>query len=61
LPCSLINDLGEVLDSAAHLTHLCRVQQGDFGFREAIHFYDWTEKSIQNNLYLPSNDPELNS
>eukprot|EP00116_Pleurobrachia_bachei_P012305 sb/3472567/ len=26
-PCSLINDLGEVLDSAAHLTHLCRVQQ----------------------------------
>ena len=24
---SLLNDLGEILDSAAHLTHLCRVSQ----------------------------------
>ena len=26
-PCTLINDLGETLESAAHLSHLCRVQQ----------------------------------
>lgn len=57
---SLVNDLGEVLDSAAHVTHLCRVSQGDFGFREALHYYDWNEETVQNNLYLPSNDPELN-
>lgn len=57
---TLINDLGEILDSAAHLTHLCRVSQGDFGFKEALHHYDWNEETVQNNLYLPSNDPELN-
>ena len=34
--------------------------QGDFGFKEALHYYDWDETTVQNNLYLPSNDPELN-
>lgn len=60
-PSTIINDLGATLDSAAHLTHLCRVQQGDFGFREALHYYNWNEKAILNNLYLPSNDPDLKS
>ena len=56
---SLIHDLGGTLDTAAHLSHLCRVRQGDFGFREALHYHDWNEETIRSNLYLPSNDPEL--
>jgi len=58
---SLLNDLGATLDSAAHLSHLCRVKQGDFGFREALHHFDWNEDTIRNNLYLPSNDPQINN
>lgn len=58
---SLINDLGDTLDSAAHLSHLCRVRQGDFGFKEALHHYDWNEDTIRTNLYLPSSDPQINN
>ena len=55
------HDLFHFLTLMLTFTNIYPFSQGDFGFREAIHFYDWTEKGIQNNLYLPSNDPELNS
>jgi len=53
---TLTHDLGCVLDSAAHLTHLCRVKQSDFGFKEVLHHNEWDADSIYNNLYLPSTE-----
>lgn len=54
--CTLTHDLGSVLNSAAHLTHLCRVKQSDFGFEEVLHHHEWDAENIYNNLYLPSTD-----
>ncbi|XP_066277000.1 pseudouridylate synthase TRUB1-like isoform X3 [Branchiostoma lanceolatum] len=44
---SLVHDLGHAVDSCAHLTSLCRVQQGIFTLEQALPPEKWTLPDIE--------------
>ena len=49
---SLIRDIGQKLDSEAHMTYLCRTQQGPFSLDDALREREWTIGSILRAVHI---------
>ena len=43
---SIVHDLGQHLDTAAHVTELCRTRQASFSLDSALSEHDWTFQNI---------------
>ncbi|XP_035675238.1 probable tRNA pseudouridine synthase 1 isoform X1 [Branchiostoma floridae] len=49
---SLVHDLGHAVDSCAHMTSLCRVQQGLFTLQQALPLERWTLPDIEAAVHI---------